>query len=153
MRYIFILLVSALLSACQTGPGVVHDKHTGKTVVHSKRYAVAGGLLHNANAIATWSNVNGYGVGVEYLATGGSWMFFREAWSYGKQYTYVVESEDVMGCGAGCSIYESGIIRISEADFQQALVTGFEFKLVGRGGAFEAKVPAEAFKQVLSQKS
>jgi len=79
-------------------------------------------------------------------------MSFREAWSYGKQYTYVVGSEKVMGCSAGCSLYESGVIRLSEVDFQNAVTQGFEFKLIGKGGAFEGKVPAEAFQQVQSQK-
>jgi hypothetical protein len=42
---------------------------------------------------------------------------------YGVSYRGV-ESEKVMGCSAGCSLYESGVIRLSDADFQHAPTRG-----------------------------
>lgn len=154
MRQLFYASAIALLTlaGCQkVGPGVVHDQHTGKSVTHSASFPISGGLLYNVNAMATHSNQNGYSVVVDHLATGGNWMFFREAWSYGRQFTYVVGERRVLGCGGGCSLFENGAIRLSEADFRQAGHTGFTFRLIGSGGAVEGSVPPEAFRQVLTQ--
>ncbi|MBK3745949.1 hypothetical protein G3A39_43160 [Paraburkholderia aspalathi] len=150
-RIIFMSILAAImLSSCQGTAGVVRDHHTGKTVAHSKSYPISSGLLHNANAVAAWSSTAGYQVTVEYYATGGSWKFFREAWSHGKRFPYYVTSEKVMGCAAGCTLYETGSIIMSQQDFTQAATKGFAFKLVGRGGSFEGRLPASAFQEVLS---
>jgi len=152
MRYIaFAIAAAVTLSACQTQPGTVHDAHTGKTVVHSSRFAIQSGLLHYVHATAGFSNVNGYSVVIEHLAIGLGWRFFREAWSHGKRFQYVIGKEAVMGCSNGCSLYETGAIRMSERDFLQAAAIGFDFKLIGSGGSLEGRVPAEAFRQVLRQ--
>jgi len=77
MRYIaFAIAAAVTLSACQTQPGTLHDAHTGKTIVHSSRFAIQSGILHNVHATAGFSNVNGYSVVIEHLATGLGWRFF-----------------------------------------------------------------------------
>lgn len=147
-----IAVASMALVGCQTSPGQVHDKHTGVTVTHSASYPLKNGLLYNMNGFAGHSARRGFNLAIEYSSTGLGWMFFREAWSYGKQYEYVVAEERVAGCSGGtCTLVERGGIRMSEDDFRKAAQTGFEFKLIGKSGSLEAKMPAEAFRQVLDQ--
>ncbi|CAN7459958.1 hypothetical protein [Mesorhizobium sp. LjNodule214] len=152
MKRIVVLVAACFLAACQNSAGTVTDKHMGVTVAHSRVYPIKNGLLYNLNAFVGHSDRKGYTIALTYTSTGLGWMFFREAWSFGKQYEYVVADETLAGCGGGaCSMVEQGGIRLSESDVQKAAVDGFEFKLVGRGGSVEAKVPAEAFQQVLQQ--
>lgn len=152
MRRIALLMFLAVsMLAGQAAADILRDKHTGKVTVYSKRYSVDSSLLHNAHATAGYSNKNGYSVVVEYLATGGEWMFFQEAWSFGTQFRYVRGDQKEMGCGGGCTLYENGAIRMSEKQFRKAAKQGFEFKILGKGGAVEGKLPAKAFDQVLSQ--
>ncbi len=146
-RLLAILILATTLTACQSA-GVEHDQYTGKTIVHSQAYSVSDGLLHNAHAMAVWTNTAGYQVAFDYAANGGSWMFFRQAWADGRQFPYTVTKENVAGCGAGCILVEAGYFRLSESDFQQALIRGLDFKVIGSGGAVTGKLPAEAFKQV-----
>jgi hypothetical protein len=120
LRHVTAGLLAAVLSSCQSA-GVQRDQYTGKTIIHSERYSVSDGLLSNAHATVAWTNTAGYQVVFEYLATGGSWMFFRQAWADGRQFPYTVTGEKVLGCGAGCSMVETGYFRLSDADFQQAL--------------------------------
>ncbi|RWB89234.1 MAG: hypothetical protein EOQ52_12730 [Mesorhizobium sp.] len=152
MKRIIVVVVSCLLAACQNSAGTVTDKHLGVSIAHSRAYPIKSGLLYNLNAVVGHSDRKGYAIALTYTSTGLGWMFFREAWSFGKQYEYVVGEETLAGCGAGaCSMIEHGGIRLSEGDVQKAAVDGFEFKLVGKGGSVEAKVPPEAFQQVLQQ--
>lgn len=154
MRKLLVMaFVAALsLSGCQTSPGQFHDKHTGVTVTHSRTYALKNGLLYNLNGFAGHSARRGFNLAIDYSSTGLGWMFFREAWSFGKQYEYVVADERVAGCGGGsCTLVERGGIRMSEDDFRKASQTGFEFKLMGKNGSVEGRMPAEAFQQVLDQ--
>lgn len=140
-----------LLASCQSSPGVVHDPYTGNTVVYSKRYEIRGGLFSNASARAIYSQRKGYGVSTDFMATGGSWMFFQNAWSAGKQYPYQMVDQKVLGCGSGCTLLETGFVSLDKHDFEEAAQRGFDFKLIGRGGAVAGNLPAEAFQQVLTQ--
>lgn len=143
-----------MLASCQTGPGVKRDEHTGNVIAYSARYSIQDGLLHNVHARAFHSNMRGYAVNVDYLGTGGNWLFLSSAWSYGKQYRYKVEARNVVGCAAGCTLSEEGTIFLTEADFLTAAARGFAFKVVGSGGSVEGKLPPKAFQEVLNaQKS
>ncbi|WP_312356798.1 hypothetical protein [Agrobacterium sp.] len=146
-RILAVTLLATMMASCQSA-GVQHDQYTGKTIVHSERYSVNSGLLSNAHATAVWTNTAGYQVVFDYLGTGGSWMFFRQAWAGGKQFPYTVTSEKVLSCASGCTMAESGYFRLSEADFRQALTRGLAFKVMGSGGAVTGKLPPEAFKKV-----
>lgn len=152
MRKLFNALVMfvAIVMAVPAFADVTTDKHTGNVIVSSKRKAIKGGLLSTMHATAVFSTRKGYGVGVEYLATGGSWVHFSEVWSNGKQYRYDAALGQVLGCAGGCSLREGGAIRMTQAEFTRAAKQGFEFKIVGSGGAIVAKVPAALFRQVLS---
>lgn len=148
----FVVVAYCFLAACQNSAGTVTDKHLGVTVAHSRIYPIKNGLLYNLQAFVGHSDRKGYTIALTYTSTGLGWMFFREAWSFGKQYEYVVAAENLAGCGSGaCSMIEQGGIRLSESDVQKAAANGFEFKLLGKGGSVEAKVPPEAFQQVLEQ--
>lgn len=151
MKTSLLCVVSALLASCQAG--TVYDKHTGNTIVFSERVQINGGLLHSLNARAVHSQRKGYGIAIEYMNTGLGWAFLEQAWSFGRQLEYDVGNRTVLGCGGGCSIEETGAIRLNEQDFRQAAVHGFEFKLIGRADSIEAKMPASAFRQVLGQMS
>lgn len=146
------LTLALLLSACVNEPGVVSDVHTGKNVTHSKRYEIGKGLLHNTHARAGYSNKNGYSVVIEHLATGGDWMHFAEAWSFGKKFTFVAAEGELLGCSSGCTFYEGGAIRMAEEDFRAYAKSGFSFALIGTGGRVEGVVPAAAFQEVLGLK-
>lgn len=153
-RSIFAVTVVAWigLAGCQNTAGTVTDKHMGVSVAHSQVYPIKNGLLYNLNAFVGHSDRKGYSIALTYSSTGLGWMFFREAWSFGRQFEYIVVDEHLAGCGGGsCTIVEKGGVRMSESDVQKAAVEGFEFKLVGKNGSIEAKVPAEAFQQVLDQ--
>ncbi|RWP69533.1 hypothetical protein [Mesorhizobium sp.] len=146
------MTAAIFLSACQNTAGTVTDKHVGVSVAHSQVYPLKNGLLYNLNAFVGHSDRKGYSIALTYSSTGLGWMFFREAWSFGKKLDYVVVDEQLAGCGGGsCTIVEKGGIRMSASDVQKAAVEGFEFKLLGKNGSIEAKVPAEAFQQVLKQ--
>lgn len=149
-----VATLALVLVSCQTGSGVKRDQHTGNVVAYSARYSIQDGLLYNVHARAFHSKIRGYAVNVDYLGTGGSWLFLSSAWSFGKQYRYQVEARHVVGCAAGCTLSEVGTIFLTEADFNAAAANGFAFKVVGRGGSIEGKLPAKAFQEVLNpQKS
>lgn len=152
LRLILTCAAALAMAGCQSGPGKLDDKHTGNQGAYSAQFQVHSGLLSSLSARAVYSTQKGYGVTVGYLNTGLGWMFIREAWSFGKRLPYTPDAENVVGCGGGCTISETGRIGLTEAEFRQAAVNGFEFKLVGRNGAIVGKLPATAFKQVLSQK-
>lgn len=149
---ILILLAVLTLAGCQTTAGTIHDAHTGVTVAHSKRHEVSSGLLSSIHAMAAHNSNKGYVVAVEHMATGGGWLFMQEAWSFGKRLPFEVRQQDVLGCGAGCTLLETGQIRLTEEEFLAAATSGFAFKIVGRNGAIEGTVPSAAFQEVLAQK-
>lgn len=152
LMYIALLgAISSTVASCQSGSGTISDKHTGNTIVYSARQEIRGGLLSSLNARAVYSKRMGYGIQTDYMATGLGWVFFQEAWSFGRQYQYDVGDQKVLGCGGGCTILETGAIRLSEQDFKNASENGFEFKLIGKNGSVEGKLSAAAFKQVLDQ--
>lgn len=152
MKNIVVAFVfSLLVTGCQTQPGVIHDPHMGNTIAYSQRYSVHGGLLTNAYAQAVYSTRKGYGLALSWMSTGMGWAFFREAWSQGRQYPYDVGQEKVLGCGGGCTLLETGAIRMTEAQFKTAAKQGFTYKLVGRNGSYVGTVKPEAFQQVLDQ--
>ncbi|WP_162742242.1 membrane lipoprotein lipid attachment site-containing protein [Nitratireductor sp. OM-1] len=150
-KLIFPLVAVLTLTACQMTGGTVYDKHTGKTIVHSRSVNVKPGLLSNMDVTAGYSDRNGYGVQIDY--TSYDWHFFRQVWSFGKKYKYVVAREDAVMCGGagGCLNLEKGAIRIPESDFRRFAKTGFEFKLIGTRGSVEAKIPASLFQEVLER--
>lgn len=150
-RLAIAVALSIGLASCQSGPQVQYDKHTNNTVTNSAVHSLKNGLLYNLNGAAGHSTARGYQVGIIYSSTGLGWMFFREAWSFGTQFDYRVVREELAGCGGGsCTIMETGTIQMSEAQFRQAAKDGFEFKLVGKNGAIEGKLPAAAFQEVLT---
>lgn len=151
LHHAIILGTAFLIAACQSVPGSVHDKHTGETVTHSSRTQIEGGLLTSLHAQALYSDSEGYLLSVDYSATGVGWAFFKEAWSLGKKFQYHQLDRSVLGCGAGCTIQESGMIELSEADFMNAANKGFEFKLIGQKRSIEAKAPATLFQEVISE--
>lgn len=153
MRVKYILGVIAItLAGCQGTAAVIHDKHTGLNAAVSQMFPAKTGLLYNLNVVAGYSKRKGYNIATSYSSTGLGWMFFREAWSYGKQFDYKVTGENIAGCGgASCTMVETGGIHMDEADFLKAATEGFEFKLVGQKGSVEGKVPARAFQQALEQ--
>lgn len=153
MRKVVLAVLVGLLAGCQTGPAVQHDVHTGNTIVRSSRVQARGGLLSSLHATAVHSSKFGYGIYVEYMNTGLGWMFIDQAWSFGKQYTYDVGGRDTLGCYNGCTIRETGAIRMDEQQFRNAASSGFTFKLIGSKGSIEGTVPASVFQQVLQQKS
>ena len=155
MRYekaALVLFAVLALAGCQTTAGTIHDVHTGVAISHSKRYQVQSGLLSSIYATAGHHSSKGYVVAVEYMATGGGWLFMEEAWSYGKRLPFEVKRQDVLACGAGCTLEETGQIRLTEDEFQTAASSGFAFKIVGRNGAIDGVVPASAFHEVLVQR-
>lgn len=149
MKQILFAALSALLLTACIETGVKTDIHTGTTVVHSKQYSVQSNLLQDTTAMAGYSNKNGYSVVVQFVATGQSWKNFSEAWSYGKQFTFVPAAGKSAGCAAGCTLVEGGAIRMTEDQFRSYSKTGFTFKLVGSGGDVVGSLPAAAFQEVL----
>lgn len=149
-----ITALALLLAACQaTGQaGHVTDQHTGLNMVHSQRFAVANGLLHNLNAHAFHEEEIGFGVYYQYTATGVGWMFINSAWSSGKKLRLARTKQDVLGCGGGsCSIQETGFILLTPEEFYRYAQTGFEFKLLGRNDEVVGKMPSHAFQQVIDR--
>lgn len=142
--------LAALLAGCMTQPAAVVDRHTGKTTITSKEELVSSGLLSGLSVAAAYTSTSGYQVATSFISTGLGWHFFREAWSYGKQYGYRVVAQDVLGCRNGCSLQEQGIFLMPEADFRRAAMHGLDFKLVGSKGSVEARVPPERFQEVLA---
>jgi len=140
------------LTGCQAGPGKVADVHTGQTISYSSRVSISSGLLSNLHGRAYYSTRKGYGVAIDYLATGTGWAHFSAVYSYGKQLPYVRGPSNVLGCGGGCSITETGEIKFTEAEFAEAAKRGFDFALIGQNGRIDSKMPASAFQEVLRQK-
>lgn len=151
-KLISALAVAAALASCQAGPGKVADVHTGQTISYSSRVSISAGLLSNLHGRAYYSMSKGYGVAIDYLATGTGWAHFSAVYSYGKQMPYVRGPSNVLGCGGGCSITETGEIRFTEAEFKDAAQRGFDFALIGQNGRIDSKIPASAFQEVLKQK-
>lgn len=151
-KLINTLIFTIAITNAITNPAVADvskDKHTGNVIVSSKREEIVGGLLSTMHATAVFSTRKGYGIGVEYLATGGSWVHFSEVWSNGKQFRFDAAAGQVLGCSSGCSLQEGGAIRLTQTEFNRAAMQGFEFKIIGSGGALVGKVPADLFRQVL----
>lgn len=144
-----LALIAVFLTSCASRPGQFSDPHTGQQGVYSARYSADSGLFHDLNVKVGYSNKVGYAIGTEFLLTGGSWSFFREAWSGGQQFPYVVISEKVLGCTAGCTFSENGAIRLSEREFIKAATNGFAFKLIGKNNSIVGTVPAAPFIEVL----
>jgi hypothetical protein len=77
-----------------------------------------------------------------------------EAWSYGKKFRYSKGVIRTRRCRDGnCPAVESGIVFLSEPEFQTAAVNGFEFELIGKLGKVTGRIPAQAFREVLNLKS
>lgn len=143
-----------LVAGCSNEPGQINDVHTGVTGYHSKMYEVKPGLLASLSVGAVIGVKGGetrYGLVTRHLSTGLGWSFFDEAWSFGTQLPYEVVGREVLGCGGGCSLLESGSIKLTEAQFRQAAVSGLEFKLAGKNRSVVAKAPPEAFREALAQ--
>ena len=149
---ILSLALTFMVAGCQSGPIVSSDIHTGNTVIFSSQHQLQSGLLHSLSGRAFHSQKTGYGVAVEYMSTGLGWAFLNEAWSFGQKLPFDVRHRKVLSCSAGCTIIESGSIRMSKAEFRRFAKTGFEFRLIGQNNTITGRVPASAFAQVLSQK-
>lgn len=151
MKSVFVVIALIFLSACQTGPGVYSDKHTGRKIIKSSSKMLDSSLLVTAFGEAAYLDQDGYVVAVSYMAP--AWAHFREAWSFGKKYDYKRVRANVIGCDVGgCMIQEDGYIKIPERDFYRFSKKGFEFKLVGSSRSFESKIPARLFIEVLQIK-
>ncbi len=151
MKLLVALMLTAITMAPAVAQTVKHDQHTGNTLITSQRVSVNNGLFNNLNAYGIYSTKAGFGVGVEYMGTGGNWMFFQEAWSFGQRLKFTAASGSVMGCGAGCTLLEGGFIHLTETAFRKAANEGFGFKLLGPGGSVEGSVPASTFASVLAK--
>lgn len=144
---LYVTLSLAILTGCQAaGPSKIHDKHTGLTVTKARNNIAADSLFYRLNATPFHSSSIGYGIETGF--SGPDWQFFREAWSHGKRLPFDVTNQQVI---AG-HILEFGSIRLTKSEFMKAAEKGMDFKLVGKNGSLEGKIPASAFREVLDLK-
>lgn len=143
-----VLAVSLGLAACQTPAGTYTDVHTGTNAIHSSSATVHDGLLTTMRVMVGWSNKRGYQIHTDYMGTGTGWAFFDSAWSYGQQLPYKKLQSIVLGCAAGCTTQETGMVAISDEMFSRGLASGLQFRLMGSGGSLVIDVPSRLFKEV-----
>ena len=148
-----VTTAALLLSGCVNEPQQYVDVHTGVTAGTSKAYPVYQNLLvsvYGQAFVAEKAGVTKYGIYVNQIATGTGWAFFHSAYSFGRQLPYTRGKSNVLGCYAGCTLQEQGMIELSQAQFYQAQTTGMEIKLVGSGGSVVIRVPPTAFREALA---
>ncbi len=134
-------------------PRRIYGLHSGVTGCHFKQYLVQSGLLSSLNVVAMIGVKNGetrYGLVKRHLSTGVGWSFFNAARSYRTQLPYEEVRREVLSCHAGCTRQKCGSIKLSEAQFRRAAVSGLDFKLVRRNRSVVAKAPPEAFRAALA---
>ena len=150
-KWLYASLAMFMLAGCQTGPSVVEDKHTGQKIAVSSSANAYTGMMDWLKVRAFHSNKNGYGVETMYSNYG--WIFPQEVWSYGRKFPYASTNSQTTMCGGagGCITLESGVVAFTKEEFEKASQSGFEFKLVGKNGAVEGKIPAKLFLEVLAK--
>lgn len=151
-KFSAVLLLSSVLTACQSGPVVYSDKHTGQTLYYGSFVNAYSGPLDWLK-VRPFAAANGeYGFETTYSNYG--WIFINEAWSGGKKLRYVNTSGTPVACGSagGCVTLEEGVVFLSETQFKQAAVSGLEFGLRGQSGSVDGKIPAKAFSEALKLK-
>lgn len=135
------------LAGCQSGPGVVADRHTGQKVVTGQNVNAHSGAFEFMRAQPFHSSSRGYGFTTLYSGYG--WKHLSEAWSFGRRLPYAQTGLGVPSCYGACTTMESGRVALSESEFRLAAMRGLEFELVGTAGKVQGRIPASAFKAVL----
>lgn len=154
MLRIFAFIAIALsLAGCQTAPGSFSDVHTGQRGYKSARVSASSGLFTSLYATVAYSeNARKFAIATEYSSVASGWLFLEQAWSFGRQFRYVVASRDTAMCDSnGCIVIERGAFEISREDAERAAKEGMEFKLIGSKGSIIGKLPPTVFQQVLQQ--
>lgn len=147
------LLLSSMLVACQSGPVVYRDAHSGHTLYYGSFVNAYQGPMDWLK-VRPFAAANGeYGFETTYSNYG--WIFINEAWTNGKKLRYVNSSGTPTACGSagGCVTLEEGVVFMSEVDFRQAATQGLSFGLRGQRGSVDGKIPAKAFSEALNLKA
>lgn len=144
-----VLALCLMLSACQSGPQVVVDKHMGTRIATSGVYNAYTGAFDFLQVRTFKGSKSGYGIDTLYSNYG--WIFIAQAFSFGKALPYSSTGNDAGMCAGagGCITMEKGRILLTEEQFRSAAKAGFEFELVGSQGKVVGKVPSKAFQEVL----
>lgn len=154
MKHALVLSVVAVaLAACQTGPVVERDVHTGMVSKGGSDTQVFDSLFSFARARPFCAERQGTrfcGFKATYYSANGNWLHVDQVWSHGQQYQVKPLTANVGSCVAGCTTAEVFVVGIPEDEFRNAATKGFEFEAIGAGGNFVGKIPAKSFAEAVS---
>lgn len=151
MRRAFVLVAAVALAACQTGPTVERDVHTGTVSKGGSETQIYDSLLAFARArpfCVEGSIGRNCGFKATYFAANGDWLHVSQVLSHGKAYQVQPINAAVGSCMAGCTTAEQFVVLIPDDEFRAAAKTGFEFEAIGAGGSFVGRIPASSFADV-----
>lgn len=148
-----IILIGMILSGCQwtTQPTTTHDYYTRVTEVTSKSFYFTNNPLIQLEMQAKWISNQGYVIDTIATSTNSNDLDISLAWSQKRNYRYVARDKLNVVCTIGCTMSEKGRLFIPEDEFRQYAISGFIFKLVGRGNYVDGFLDKRAFQQVLDQ--
>ena len=152
-RILSCLILASCLTACQwtTEPSTTHDYYTRVTELSSKSFYFTNNPLIQLEMQAKWISNQGYVIDTIATSTNSNDLDISLAWSQKRNYRYVAREKLNIVCTLGCTMSEKGRIFIPEDEFRQYAVSGFIFKLVGRGNYVDGFLDKRAFQQVLDQ--
>lgn len=148
-----IIISASLLSGCQwtSESTVTHDYHTRVTEISSKSFYFTNNPLIQLEMQAKWISNQGYAIDTIATSTNSNDLDLSLAWSQKRNYRYVARDKVNVICTFGCTMSEKGRLFIPENEFRQYAVSGFIFRLVGRGNYVDGFLDKKAFQQVLDQ--
>lgn len=148
-----VIISASLLSGCQwtSQPTVTHDYYTRVTEISSKSFYFTNNPLIQLEMQAKWISNQGYVIDTIATSTNSNDLDLSLAWSQKRNYRYVARDKVNVICTFGCTMSEKGRLFIPENEFRQYAVSGFIFRLVGRGNYVDGFLDKKAFQQVLDQ--
>lgn len=156
-RLIKWFFVSFILACCVVGcqwstePSTTHDYYTRVTELSSKSFYFTNNPLIQLEMQAKWISNQGYVIDTIATSTNSNDLDLSLAWSQKRNYRYVAREKLNIVCTLGCTMSEKGRIFIPEDEFRKYAISGFVFKLVGRGNYVDGFLDKRAFQQVLDQ--
>lgn len=152
-RFILTLL---MLAGCSGPPDVTtgNNVHTGRSFAFAKPqrlYADAVTVLYAAPAFERGPDSTGYHILLSVARNDLNYPKITEAWSFGTRLAYSKKDRRRNFCHPVCDREETGTIHLSRAAFETYAQTGFAFQLLGKRGAYDGVISAEAFQFVLNQ--